>query len=106
MNCGSRQIVVCMTGFTQNPKLQQYRKAISELGCKLIEQLAQGTDILLVDNTCTEKYKVHEKIMKDRKIKKKYDLMSDYKMVRRFCEGGQTITNILTVPVTFYFLWN
>jgi NAD-dependent DNA ligase len=68
-----KQTVVCMTGFMENSKLHLYREQINRLGCKYIEQLAEGTDILLVGNVSTEKYKVTSPFHIDSEVEEKYD---------------------------------
>lgn len=53
-----RQIVVSMTGFVHDPALAKYQEMLEQLGCKYADQLSHDVDYLIVNHTCTEKYKV------------------------------------------------
>jgi hypothetical protein len=52
------QSVVSMTGFVYDPKEESYKQMISELKLRLAPKLSEETEVLIVNDVTTEKYKV------------------------------------------------
>lgn len=55
---GVMQHIVSMTGFSNDPKEQEYKEIIGRLGMRFASVLADKTTVLIVKEVSTEKYKV------------------------------------------------
>ncbi len=52
------QSVVSMTGFVYDPKEESYKQMIADLKLRLAPKLSEETEVLIVNDVTTEKYKV------------------------------------------------
>lgn len=52
------QHIASMTGFSNDPREQEYKEMIERLGMRFASVLADKTTVLLVKEVSTEKYKV------------------------------------------------
>lgn len=53
------QHIVSMTGFSNDPKEEEYKDIIGRLGMRFASVLAGKTTVLIVKEVSTEKYKVN-----------------------------------------------
>lgn len=49
----TKQPIVSMSGFVNDPQMNTYLQMLEQLGCKYIEQLSHDANYIIVNHTCT-----------------------------------------------------